>query len=242
MTLQALQRAFMRAVRSDPTPHDARMYFVGDSHLSVEDRLRIYRNMYWRRQVHALGESFPRLAQQLGEESFSQLACRYLRAHPSRHPALEHLGGSLSQFLDVDIPRWASLAKLEWHRNLALLAPDAGSLCDMSAVEPRTFGFSRLRLAPSLSLIESDGEALHAFDSSWPVTAAPVQVAVFRKGFVVRHLILSSYEARALRHAQAGGRMEQVLAGFAADESGTRQAFEMLRSWFSRAWIEAIDR
>lgn len=241
MSLDEIQKAFYRAVRFDPTPTDALRHFAGDTRLNAESRIGIYRSMYWFRQVSALAESFPRLRERLGEEHFTKLACRYLRRYPSRHGTLEHLGASLPRFMIDDTPEQSSLARLEWARNLALLAPDAARVGSMGEAVPATFARARLRFAPSLALVESDGDALCAFDATWPRSTTPVPVAVFRKGFNVRHLAVPECEARALSKALAGAKVEEVLCDFTTDASSTHQAFEMLRGWLSRKWIETIE-
>ncbi|MDD9945803.1 MAG: DNA-binding domain-containing protein [Myxococcales bacterium] len=242
MSLQELQRAFWRAVRYDPTPADALGHFVGDDRLDAAGRMDVYRKMYWYRQVDALADVFEHTRDALGAERFTKLACRYIRNHPSTHPALEHLGHALPGFLSRQAPEVSDLALLEWTRLLALVAPDPGRLCGAQDANPATFATAHLVFVPSLHVIEVQRAALQPFaDGAVPEPSERAQIAVWRKGFGVQHLPLGALESDALTRARDGGSLTSALSVFPDDPSGIDAAFNMIRAWFSRQWIEGIE-
>lgn len=240
MRLRQAQQALWRAVRYDPTPADALSLFAGDGRLDAAQRLAIYRNMYWYRQVDALAQAFPRLREALGAEAFTKLVCKYIRHHPSQHPALEYLGRRLPDFARQHAPGYAGLARLEWTRNLALLAPESAGPARLSDVHPRTFPAARLSFVRSFHLIEVDSKALSAFGSPSSGEEPAIAVAVWRHGFGVRHLALGRAEAVALGRAREGASVAQVLDEVPTTSTGIGQAFEMIRAWLVRHWIERI--
>lgn len=242
MSLREQQRAMWRAVRYDPTPDDALSLFAGDDVLDARGRLAIYRNMYWYRQVDAVSLAYPRLRDRLGPERFTRLACKYIRQYPSQHPALEFLGRAMPDFVAAHAPEAAGIARLEWACTAALIAPDAAGHCGVADVDPRSFAAARLRFVPTLRCPVVDADALEVFGLTAPpqAPAAAVTVAVFRAGFAVRQLVLDGPEGRAIGAALAGRPMAEVLEPFGATPAGVEQAFEVVRGWLSRQWIEEI--
>lgn len=237
MSLRSCQQAMWRAVRYDPAPADAQAHFVGDGQLDAAGRLSVYRNMYWYRQVDALAQTFPRLRAELGPEAFTKLCCRYIRRHPSQHPALEYLGRALPEFIARetaeagagDTAGTAVLARLEWVSNLALLAPDATRVCTTADVDPQTFPGARLGFVPSLHLADLDDTARTAFGLTGPMNGTggtgdtdgagaggqPAQhAAVWRQGFGVQLRALGPDEAWALQQARGAASVETLLADF----------------------------
>lgn len=238
--LQTLQRDFWRAVRFDPTPSDALAHFEGDERMSSAERLAVYRNMYWYRQVEALGETFPQFREALGGEPFTKLACRYLRAHPSTRPTLEHVGQFLPAYAAEHVPEHASLCRLEWARLEALVSRDPSMVAKAAGIDAATFGTSRVRFVPSLSVVEVDSTALEAYDEAPPEREIH-SVVVWRRRFTVRQLVLEPEEASALALARTGEPVAMVLASFEGDEAGIRRAFQMISRWLERQWIETFE-
>lgn len=247
MSLRDAQQALWRAVRFDPTPADALAQFADGPRLDAAASLAVYRNMYWYRQVDALTEMFPKTHAALGAERFTKLACHYIRQHPSQHPALEFLGRALPDFLRTRAPEQADLARLEWFRSLALVAPDPAAIARAGEIVPEAFPGARLSFVASLYVTDVDRAALLAYGHD-ETDLAPhlddegrVQVAVYRRGFSVRQLPLARAEASALQTARRGVTVAALLAEVPATDDGIQHAFRMIHSWFARDWIEAIQ-
>src|SRR5216684_2592801 len=119
MKLAELQQRFWERVTRAPEARSAVDCFVSTPQLSADERLEIYANMFVWRQIDALREDFPKLAQLLGDEGFYATAEKYLRVHPSTHPSLGQLGRQFASFLAETgghRPDVADLAVLEWAR------------------------------------------------------------------------------------------------------------------------------
>jgi hypothetical protein len=249
MSLRELQHLFWRAVRFDPAPEAVDRAFLSRGPLSARERMAIYRDMYWFRQVDALFAEFPRLANALGAERFTRLVSGYIAAHPSEHPCLEALGRKLDAFLrdheDESLRPLADLAALEWARTRAFLVPDPPRIARLAEVDPAAFATCVLRFVPSVDVVTIDRAALDAWEagSAPPAlsTAAHTDVLVFRKGFFVYHVALDADEAEALRRARAGEPLAVVCDAFAAHDDPVPRAFAVFGSWFARELVASIE-
>ncbi|MFN0249681.1 MAG: DNA-binding domain-containing protein [Kofleriaceae bacterium] len=226
-----------RAVRSDLDVRELTP-FRSSGRLGVEAAIAIYKNAYWIRQHECLCELFPRLAQCLGATRFRDLVRRYLLAHPSSHPELEHLGADLPAFLATTPERHlACLAALELALLETALAPNS-EVATLAAIRPSTFARARLRVVSSLRVVVLDDDALHVLHGeSREVVGARAAVTV-RAGFVTKLHLISRDEHAALELVRAGKRIGELLDAHAHDVSGLHQ---FLHRWFARSWFAAIE-
>ena len=245
MKLAELQGLFWRAMRQDPMPAEVSDHFLGHGALSAAARLKIYQDGYWFRQVDALFDCFPKLAAALGAERFTRVICRYLAERPSGHPVLELLGEGLEDFLerdeDPELRRLADLAALEHARLLVLLAPRPTALATVADIDPDTFAESRLDPSPALRFLRLRGDAIdrwHAPEA--PERPAPTPVAVWRKGFTVRHQPLDEDEGNALDLLLQGAPIAVAFDAFSSHPSPETRAFQALSAWLQRHWFCAF--
>lgn len=101
---------------SDPT------LIVGD-HLSVQQRLTLYRDSMHEGFITALTETFPVCCKLLGENYFRALARRYAQQTLSTSPDLGDYGDTFSSFLkEISLPEYLcylpDVAMLEWNWSL----------------------------------------------------------------------------------------------------------------------------
>ncbi len=251
-TLREQQQLFWRAVRFDPAPPEVDDAFLARGALSGRDRMAIYRRMYWYRQVDALWECFPVLGELLGEERFTKLACAYIAAHPSEHPALERLGRRLPSFvrmsggamLGADAALAADVAELEEAELAALVAPDPPSVARLSDLPLARLAEARLELVPSLQLRDVLVVAAHRVLRSEDVLAADAAstctVLHHRPHHAPRARVVLPEEAAALRIAQAGAPLAAVCAAFAADPAPTTRAAITFSHWFGDALVARV--
>lgn len=252
MKLSHLQAHFFDALlepsRESPELSSA---LVGSTALPASQRLEIYQNMFWWRQIDALREDFPKLALLLGPEGFLQLARSAIRNSPSRHPDLSRLGGMLPAFLasqEVSLhrPDAADLARLEWGRSEVFFEASASpkdATCLMLPEE--TFLSSRLVLVPAFRLLKLSHDAAtlwRALENEGNPSALPAPeprqtwVAIWRPELEVVHAPLPHVEAEALRRALAGETLAELCEAF----SSPAQAHAALSSWLDEGWIAAI--
>lgn len=244
MELAALQHLFWRSVRHDPAPPEVDEAFVSRGDLSAHDRVAIYRRMYWYRQVDALFDTFPSLARGLGGERFTRLACAYITAHPSQHPALERLGRLLPDFarargaeLGVE-PAWADVAAIEWARLRALLAPDPPAVAGPGDLAGAGFASASLELVPSMATARVSAAAVavdRAVRDGEPFTLdgdrREVTLLAWRPSFVVRERVLDDDEATALALAERRAPLADICLSFAAGPTPEHRAAAVLHRW-----------
>jgi len=257
MNLAELQRYFARAATSGrgPLPELDRV-FLGNERLSAEDRLAIYNRGYFYRLLEALASVFSQTKRVLGESDFERLGLAYVAQHPSEHPAVERVGRSFSAYLRrvAAPPLVVDLARLEWARLCALVAPNPASVATASGIDAERFPRARLRFVPSLQWLELDPRTLPVFagdisapgaaDISAPgaLAAGGAPVAVWRREHVVHQLCLDEAEWKALLRAASDATLSGVCAVFdrGSQTEDERHAFQVLSSWFGRQWVAAV--
>lgn len=172
--LPDLQRRFLAALYDDgdPGPVEA----IAGNGLAPAARLRIYRHSCDAIQTGALRTAYPAVLALVGEDYFEQAAHGYRLAHPSRSGNLQAFGARFGDHLE-SLPETHALtylgdvARLEWLRQRAALAPDAETL-DAAICEQRmhtAHGKARIRFHPSVRLFASR----HAVLAIWQFAMHP---------------------------------------------------------------------
>ncbi|MGF6597895.1 hypothetical protein P3T23_002612 [Paraburkholderia sp. GAS448] len=129
--LLELQRAIQRSLleRADG---DASAWVIADG-LDAGARLDIYRNTRANVLATALSLAFPAVQHLVGPEFFEGAAGLFIAQAPPRSAWLDEYGAEFPDFLGglpqaASVPYLADVARLEWHVNVVLHAPDAPSL------------------------------------------------------------------------------------------------------------------
>jgi hypothetical protein len=135
-------------------------------------RVRIYGDQYFWRMYEALTLDFPKTCSQLDEAVLRQVVKRYARDCPSRHWDLGHFGVQFVRWLQTHKVKGAradllDLARLEWARNEAFLAPDAAPIDAgaMAAVPPETMPAASFTFVPSCRLVQCAHPVAALFDA-----------------------------------------------------------------------------
>jgi putative DNA-binding protein len=125
-------------------------------------RVAIYRHHVFVTLSEALESTYPVVVRLVDRRFFAYAADRYIREHPPTGPCLFEYGESLAGFLVTfspcrDLAYLPDVARLEWAMNRALHAEDAVTLAPrwLGAVPPDEVGRLKLRLHPSVTLLES---------------------------------------------------------------------------------------
>jgi hypothetical protein len=247
--LAEIQERFWELATRAPDARPATDCFVSTPALSAAERLEIYANMFIWRQIDALREDFPKLAQLFGDEGFYAAAKKYLRAHPSTHPSLARLGRHLAAYLaEFPGPRpdLADLAALEWAR--CEVFEEAHVRAATSDILPqRDAAQVVLRTAPALRLLSLRHDVVPLWKDLEDGNTAPdprpepSAVAVWRKGLVVLHATIPADEALALRRAMSGATLGDVCEAFADRADAVQAALSAIASWFAEEWIAAPE-
>jgi len=154
--LRDLQEAMQACVlENDLSVSDA---IIEPGNMTVEQRLRVYRNGYYFRLVEILVGDFTVLHAIMGEAAFSAMARDYLDAYPSHHFSVRTVGCHLVAFLkntkDCD-PCYRELAAFEWALNQALFAREMPVLTMemLSTIPAEQWAEMHLHLHPSVQVI-----------------------------------------------------------------------------------------
>ena len=159
-SLPELQRQFMAALYDVNAPGP--LACIAGNGLAPAARLRIYRHGCNETQTAALRTTYPAVLALVGAALFNQMARGYRRAHPSHSGNLQLFGDALAGYVETlpgcrSLPYLPDVARLEWLRQLTILAPDAAPIGpDALAAAIRGAGDSlRLVLHPSLHVLKS---------------------------------------------------------------------------------------
>lgn len=216
-------------------------------------RVRIYGDQYFWRMYEALTLDFPRTCSQIDESVLRRVVKQYARDCPSRHWDLGRFGSGFVQWLQTHPVKGAradlvDLAKLEWARNEAFLAPDGTPIgaSAMAQVPPDALPGATFSFVPSCRLVSCQHEVAALFDAlkaeKQPARpkAVPQQLVVWRKGFIAWHAVVDADEAKALKAALGGKPLAQVVMHFGRRDHPTEAAFKAIASWITEEMVSAV--
>jgi hypothetical protein len=250
--LRELEDSFYFALTAgDRTPSADFAAIVDDGPAASRfDRIQIYANAYFMRLREVLVGDFPRLAANLGDSTFDSLVCGYLRAHPSEHPSLRHLGRAMPEFIRTldDLPGWAAdLALLEWTRIDMFDAPDStiATLEDFAQISPDAWHDIVLEPITALRVITCGwpAEELWAENAPAPVMRNETVIRVWRgPDDAVRHVAMRADEAQALDRMQRGQSFGFICEAFSAlsESEAAREAAALLVRWLDDGIISRL--
>jgi hypothetical protein len=211
--------------------------------LTPEERLQIYRSMYWLRLVDALRVDYPGLEEHLGPERFEELARLYVEHYPSRSYTLNRLGDSLPEFVaqvkGLPAPGFCvALARLELVETQVFDAAETQPVNGDAFGRVKNWGAARFRFVDALRLVELSHPAQEFIfamrrneDCATP-RRRRTWLAVHRRGYAVQHHTLEKAEAQLLTALLAGERLEDALA------SSGKVSEQRLYQWFAN-WVAA---
>ncbi len=255
MTLDETQHLFVTALTRPEvvTAAQVEACFLPSATMTPAARLEIYSSMFLWRQVDALREDFPRLAQLLGEEAFVELCRAYTNDVPSSDPDLGVRGRQLPEFLRTHLtlsPRsdTADLALLEWARAEVFYEAHAAPLEveALANLEGEKLVCARFAMLPSLRCLSLSFDVASVWRAleSGAQPPAPIRkasaIAVWRPEFDVVHGELEIDEARALAAVLAGATVGEALEAFVSREDAAETALRALRSWFAEGWVTVL--
>ena len=223
----ALPRELVQLVAPSPT-------------LDAGARLGVYVDAYFGRLRDILREDFPRVAALLADR-FDEIACSYVRAHPSEHPSVRHLGRHFAAFLEdrADVaPYAAELARLEWTRTEVFDAPDAVSLdvATLRGLPAEAWPGLRLEPIPALAVMRGRWPVHELWAGADPATlaAAPTTLRVWRApDRSVFHAPMDDRGAAALASMIAGEPFAAMCEAFddLSPSEAAREATALLLRW-----------
>lgn len=156
-SLAEVQRAFAQALR------DRKHAPLTLAHAQDDERFDVYRNAFAHNYRNALGAVYPAVRSLVGEQFFTQLTDRFVRAVPSTSGDLHEFGERLADFIASEpalsgLPYLAHVARLEWALHTAFHAADDAPLGigAFAQVAPDALSACTLRLRASARLLASE--------------------------------------------------------------------------------------
>jgi hypothetical protein len=218
-------------------------------------RIAVYTEGYPARVTEALRETFPALANILGDGSLAGLSDRYrgaLRDEPSN---LNDVGADLPHFLRTDPLReqlafLPELAELEWlvTRCFHAATSDRFDPLDCKSWSIEDWQRAQIRFQPGLALLRSDWplRGLHA-TRNHDRDAIDVDleqggecVLIFRRGFEVVVEAVPSHEADAIEAFLADSTLAEVSERLARDDARNDDVVALFQRWVSEDLISSV--
>jgi hypothetical protein len=269
-SLSVTQALFFRAIswptgvsdflrRADPATRLAfDGLFANSPGLSAAERVDVYANAYFYRQLTALSELFPRLAYLTGGVDWHNLITDYVLSCPSREPDLRRLGDRLPAFVAAressgHAPLLSCVARLELAQSRALDAPgQVLSSADLGRLPADRWPSLRFELSEPTRLVASD------WDLEWLAERCdhrqrdaalalervePHLVLSGRRGHTVYFRALGPDESLALSSLAAGSDFSGVCAALSASSPGFEPAtmVSYLKRWLGDGVIGALQ-
>jgi hypothetical protein len=253
-TLRELQRALTaHIVAGDGPPLEA--WIRVPEGAAPAARIAVYTEGYPARVTEALRESYPALANILGEGSLAGLSERYrgvLRDEPTN---LNDVGAGLPCFLRTDrlteqLAFLPELAELEWAvtRSFHAAAGDPFDPIDCKDWSIEDWQRAQIRFQPGLALLRSRWplSALHATrnqdrdEIDVDLEQGGECVLVFRRGFEVAVEAVEPREADAVEAFRAGASLAEVSERLARDGALNDDVVELFQGWVSADLIASV--
>lgn len=265
MQLSEMQSRMMHALMRplNETLQDSEYsYIVSTPSLRAEQRIRIYRESYWHRLLHALSEDFVGLGAILGSASFRKLLQAYLQGNPSLSFSLRNLGQFMEEWLRAnptfagdEVQMCLDMVRLEW---ATIETFDEAQLEPLSIEELAAAGAdSRFALQPHIRLLSlcSPVDDIHlaakdaepdqlqaALAAARDYQGPPIEMAIHRNNGAVYFRALGEAEMRMLQGLKQGATLEDAIGqGFRGStltvEEQAKLITECFGSWAKQGWL-----
>lgn len=254
MTPLAAAQRRMHAALLDAAagPAAAQALFASDGRLGAAAGLAVYQRGYVLRITACMREQFPALCHALGPALFDDFVADYLRDCPPERPSLYDLGRRFADWMEACRPDAGAPENwVDFMIDLARFEYAVFQLFDAPGNEGRRFATAAsddaaLRLQPAVSLgryrfaVPGYYHAVRRGEAPQPPLPEPCHVALVRRDYVVRTLVLSvpqfSFLTAMREGADTAGALARVAAEHAIDPS---RAERMWREGSRAHWIEA---
>ncbi|MBT4879975.1 MAG: DUF2063 domain-containing protein [Alphaproteobacteria bacterium] len=167
-TLRKIQNSFKDFVfqkrNSDlkNAPVNTLSQYIETNGISVEARLKVYRNNTMVSLSECLKGVFPTIEKLVGEEFFKGTARAYLESGPMVHPTLNKLGNTFPDFLKTfehtkEITYLSDAAQLDWLFNEVFYAEETPSITaeSLTQISPEEYSRLQFEIHPAFRLFES---------------------------------------------------------------------------------------
>jgi len=253
-TLHELQRALTQhIVAGDGPPLDAWIRVPDGADPAA--RIAVYTEGYPARVTEALSETFPALANILGDGSLAGLSERYRAALRDEPVNLNDVGADLPHFLRGDrladrLPFLSELAELEWRVTRCFHADVTSRFDPLDCADWPLDDWKRaqIRFQPGLALLRSDWplRVLHATrDQDQSEIDVDLEqggecVLIFRSGLEVVVEAVESREAAAIEAFLADSTLAEVSERLAHDAARDDEVVGLFQRWVAAGLVASV--
>lgn len=219
-------------------------------------RLAVYHEGYFLRLLGGLSRDFPAVKKLLGEDTFEELGCAYIRRFPSTHFSVRYLGQHFAQFLadspGID-PTVPEMAAFEWALESVIDAKDAPALTfeEMTTITPENWSILKFKTHPSLKIIPLHyptptlwQHLLHAAEKpAIHRQKRPVHWLIWRFNCKSYFRSLDANQLFMMRNIQKGKTFSDVCTGlckYLEEEKIISFAASTLRAWITEGIFSAF--
>jgi len=252
--LSKIQDAFQRFLLTGDSTISS--HVVGTQRVPVETRLGIYGDGYRSRLIEALQNSFPVLAELLGETDFQAMAAGYVNAHESTFFNIRWYGDRLADFLAGDpeyskAPILAEMARWEWAMAGAFDAADAEpiDIGAFAAVTPEDWAGLQFEWSSSVQVVGVEWnvpqlwKAVTEGGDRPEVAVAPARYLIWRRELQIYFRALSDEEASVVAAARNGhsfGELCVLLCEHLDESEASQHAAGFLRGWVESGLLVGV--
>ena len=252
--LPNIQDAFQRFLLTGDSTIES--HVVGTQRVPVETRLAIYGDGYRSRLIEALQNSFPVLAELLGETDFQTMASRYVDAHESTFFNIRWYGDRMGDFLAADdeysrAPILAEMARWEWAMAAAFDAADAEpiDISAFAAIAPEDWAGLQFEWSPSVQLIQVEWtvpqlwKAVTEGGERPDPAIAPAHYLIWRRELQIYFRALGEEEASvvaAARDRRPFGELCVLLCEHCDASEASQHAAGFLRGWVESGLLVGV--
>jgi len=253
--LAELQRALAAQIVDGEGP-DLEDRISAPPGVDLAARVAVHVQGYPARIREALRETFPAVAQILGDGSFAALSDRYAKRVPAELRNLNLVGAGLSRYLDSDrvsddLPFLPALAELEWAVDRCfhadLLAAFEPSVCSGWSLED--WGRAKIGFQPGLALVCApwplrELRETHRCERSEidvDLVDRHDRVLVYRRGFEVAVESIGAAEAEAVESLQNRELLGEVTAKLAGPGAEPGSVIGFFGRWVSLGLVVSCE-
>jgi hypothetical protein len=244
-SLADLQRALAERILDREGAVDLESSVCVPPNADLSARVAVYAQGYPARIREALRETFPAIANILGDGSFASLSDRYAAGVPAELRNLNHVGAGLPAFLESDhasdeLAFLPALAELEWAVDRCFHAEWLPA-CDLSVCGEwslEAWACAKIGFQPGLALISApwplrelrETAACERSEIDVDLIDRDDRVLVYRRGFEVVVESIDSVEANAI----VGLRRGEPLGGVTARLADAGECSDSVVGYFGR--------
>jgi hypothetical protein len=244
-SLAALQSNFQAYLHNVDDVSTLESLMVNDEKVGAKKRLSIYAEAYYLRIIEALGTTYPKLKQLVGDTLFVTIARSYLTSYPSTYRNMRWVGDEMASHLEKTLPNHpitAEMAYFEWALGIAFDAADQPilSINDLSHLSLADWPSLMLKAQQSVQCLHINWnvlpvwQALDQAEEPPKITPVDQHCIVWRKDLDPHYRSVDPLEITAVKQIQQGTTFGELCAYLQLnlnEEAATQKAAEYLTTW-----------